>query len=365
MVKKNRMQKITAKTKFSHSTPHEKTPIRVAAGVALASTLAIATPAFAATTTKTANTGKQNAIEETAQAAKQNAVQNSTNNNPNATSKGASSSTAKQARAQKSASAADGTTPTLSETMPASAQAQAVTARIETPSSSGTASTTSTNGANTNSATNSNSTTNSTPAASTNSTPAPNPSSKKDTTNQQVVKPNTENPEAADQNTANNQVTPQDERKTIYNFTVHYAISGNQTKQLLQPPEFSFTQAELDKISANGADGVYIPVPTTKGYRAPRGNYVKDEQGKYVIDNEQNGSVQTYIKIDKDLINKYKNTRLSKGDTVVSEYTLEYNPKQVTFYVRHMLQNPKYDPCLLYTSPSPRDRQKSRMPSSA
>ena len=25
----------------------------------------------------------------------------------------------------------------------------------------------------------------------------------------------------------------------------------------------------------------------------------------------------------------------------------------------------EYDPCLLYTSPSPRDRQKSRMPSSA
>ena len=27
--------------------------------------------------------------------------------------------------------------------------------------------------------------------------------------------------------------------------------------------------------------------------------------------------------------------------------------------------NPDYAPCLLYTSPSPRDRQKSRMPSSA
>ena len=30
----------------------------------------------------------------------------------------------------------------------------------------------------------------------------------------------------------------------------------------------------------------------------------------------------------------------------------------------HMLTQPIYD-CLLYTSPSPRDRQKSRMPSSA
>ena len=32
---------------------------------------------------------------------------------------------------------------------------------------------------------------------------------------------------------------------------------------------------------------------------------------------------------------------------------------------RNMLASKMYDNCLLYTSPSPRDRQKSRMPSSA
>ena len=32
---------------------------------------------------------------------------------------------------------------------------------------------------------------------------------------------------------------------------------------------------------------------------------------------------------------------------------------------RHVLENPCWYTCLLYTSPSPRDRQKSRMPSSA
>ena len=32
--------------------------------------------------------------------------------------------------------------------------------------------------------------------------------------------------------------------------------------------------------------------------------------------------------------------------------------------VRELIENSKYSPCLLYTSPSPRDRQKSRMPSS-
>ena len=32
---------------------------------------------------------------------------------------------------------------------------------------------------------------------------------------------------------------------------------------------------------------------------------------------------------------------------------------------RNLLRDLPVDPCLLYTSPSPRDRQKSRMPSSA
>ena len=34
-------------------------------------------------------------------------------------------------------------------------------------------------------------------------------------------------------------------------------------------------------------------------------------------------------------------------------------------YVRHEIVHNRYVVCLLYTSPSPRDRQKSRMPSSA
>ena len=32
---------------------------------------------------------------------------------------------------------------------------------------------------------------------------------------------------------------------------------------------------------------------------------------------------------------------------------------------KELLEGDKWDVCLLYTSPSPRDRQKSRMPSSA
>ena len=33
--------------------------------------------------------------------------------------------------------------------------------------------------------------------------------------------------------------------------------------------------------------------------------------------------------------------------------------------VKDVTTHPMFKPCLLYTSPSPRDRQKSRMPSSA
>ena len=172
-----------------------------------------------------------------------------------------------------------------------------------------------------------------------------------DTSNQQVVRPNVQNPTAGDVQTANGQVArPENERKTVYNLTVRYAVSGNVTKQLLQPTEFSFTEAKLEEISKPDAEGVYIPVPTTKGYVAPRGKYVKNAAGKFVLDTEQNASVQTYMRIDRHFIDQYKNTRLSKDDIVVSEFTLEYNPKQVTFYVRHMLQNPNYDPHI--TNPS-------------
>ena len=37
----------------------------------------------------------------------------------------------------------------------------------------------------------------------------------------------------------------------------------------------------------------------------------------------------------------------------------------IEFYKANLVEVPRYKICLLYTSPSPRDRQKSRMPSSA
>ena len=330
MVKNNRMEQITSHKKITAKHKREKTSLGVAASVALVSTLAITTPAFAAQSTKKADNATDAAIEQASASAQTNP-----HDSANAGSKATHPSISEHTQAAAHTISAAKSTQT-SNVAPVNVSAQGA------------------QGAQPSATTAHNEPNSATPPL---HQPANTPSKPKDNTNQQVVKPNTEHPEATDQPTANGQVArPENERKTVYNFTVHYAVSGNQTKQLLQPTEFSFTEAKLNEISAQGADGVYIPVPTTKGYRAPRGKYIKNEQGKYVLDTEQNASVQTYIKIDKELIEKYKNDRLSKGDTVVSEFTLEYNPKQVTFYVRHMLQNPNYDPTVTDSS-DPRSKR--------
>ena len=368
MVKKNRMQKLTAHAKVSQVHKAEKAPIGVAAGVALVSTLAIATPALATQQTKEsdaslhdaivapANQGAQSPTASTtgkttakANAGKTDAQRHAKAAKHSTKSKETSQST-RVANANESAAAGtDRAAEPAPQNTPAPLHANndAPTAQLtgaQNPEASNTAAATNTSVQPAeNHVPAGTSAPNETPQGSTPTTPTR--PKENDTSNQQVVKPNTEHTEASTLPVANSQVTPpENQRKTIYNFTVHYSVAGNQTKQLLQPTEFSFTEDKLNQITDNADDGVYIPVPTTKGYRAPRGNYVKDEHGKFVRDTEQNGSVQTYIKVDKALIEKNINKRLSKNGTVVSEYTLEYNPKQVTFYIRHMLQNPDYDP---------------------
>ena len=49
-------------------------------------------------------------------------------------------------------------------------------------------------------------------------------------------------------------------------------------------------------------------------------------------------------------------------ETYLPEYAAMYDKLPISAFVSRP-ETP--DPCLLYTSPSPRDRQKSRMPSSA
>ena len=57
----------------------------------------------------------------------------------------------------------------------------------------------------------------------------------------------------------------------------------------------------------------------------------------------------------------YQEVRHGLGNVSVGDYQPIYDSEQVCKYVtKHIGKD-----CLLYTSPSPRDRQKSRMPSSA
>ena len=156
----------------------------------------------------------------------------------------------------------------------------------------------------------------------------------------QVITPNTKNPDPTTKEDANQQVEREKDSKKTYTFTVSYSVEGYRQKQLLQPTEFTFTEDELTKISDPNGDGLYIPVATTKGYNAERGQYIKKD-GKYVLDTEKNASIQTYIKIDRALIEGNKNTITSTKTHIVSAYTIEYRPKTVTYYVRHMLQDPE------------------------
>lgn len=64
MVKNNRMEQITSHKKTTAKHKREKTSLGVAASVALVSTLAITTPAFAAQTTKKADNAADAAIEQ-------------------------------------------------------------------------------------------------------------------------------------------------------------------------------------------------------------------------------------------------------------------------------------------------------------
>ena len=56
--------------------------------------------------------------------------------------------------------------------------------------------------------------------------------------------------------------------------------------------------------------------------------------------------------------------RIEQGDMAARETFIKGNLRLVLSVIQRF-SNSNENPCLLYTSPSPRDRQKSRMPSSA
>ena len=129
-----------------------------------------------------------------------------------------------------------------------------------------------------------------------------------------------------------------DSKKT-YTFTVTYCVEGYSQKQLLQPTEFTFTDDELTKISDPNGKGLYIPVKETPGYRAQRGKYIKVGD-KYVLDTKKDASVQSYIKIDRTLVEANINNITSTETNKIAHYVIEYRPKTITYYVRHMIQDP-------------------------
>ena len=67
--------------------------------------------------------------------------------------------------------------------------------------------------------------------------------------------------------------------------------------------------------------------------------------------------------MDKKNINGWEPTKLQIDNIILPAYT--DLSKRCVAYINELECPPQYIACLLYTSPSPRDRQKSRMPSSA
>ena len=61
---------------------------------------------------------------------------------------------------------------------------------------------------------------------------------------------------------------------------------------------------------------------------------------------------------------RYKNPVLTAAHAPL-EWRFDFNPNTNPLLLERIQINATFNACLLYTSPSPRDRQKSRMPSSA
>ena len=75
-----------------------------------------------------------------------------------------------------------------------------------------------------------------------------------------------------------------------------------------------------------------------------------------------------YIEMDNLLENGHPDYRIQKFNEYTQRYRDMYlldSATQLDYAIDDFEYTKWLDPCLLYTSPSPRDRQKSRMPSSA
>ena len=187
--------------------------------------------------------------------------------------------------------------------------------------------------------------------------------------NSQVIKPNTDNPEAKTQEQANAQVQTDKKPRATYNLKIRYTIGGAANKQLVQPYELTIDKEGFDKL---GKDGKYeyIELPKSAGYRPSvyhSGDYqyyVKKGEGdksEFVVDDGTNADVVRYLRIDKKLITDYavkkrqavesnnsaqtpqnpSSTQSGSDDGIqyYGELNINYAPKTAKYYVRHLVQD--------------------------
>ncbi|WP_421790782.1 InlB B-repeat-containing protein [Gardnerella sp. KA01002] len=195
--------------------------------------------------------------------------------------------------------------------------------------------------------------------------------------NSQVIKPNTDNPEAKSTDKANEQVQTDKKPKATYNLQIRYTIGGAANKQLVQPYELTIDKAGFDNL---GKDGKYeyIELPKSAGYRPSVYHsgtyqyYIKNDKNEFVIDDGTNADAVRYLRLDKNLIKEYavKKRQAVGGNNVAQapqtsssqtttnpqsssstqmpaedgiqyygELNINYAPKTAKYYVRHLVQD--------------------------
>ena len=221
----------------------------------------------------------------------------------------------------------------------------------------------------------------STPAAGTPTTGTPNAGATNTATdpNSQVIKPNTDNPEAKTPDKANEQVQTDKKPKATYNLKIRYTIGGAANKQLVQPYELTIDVEKLNKLDdVNSLE--YIELPKAAGYRPSvyhSGDYqyyVKKGEGdnsKFVIDDGTDADAVRYLRLSKKLITDYAvkerpavggnngaqapqtsqstnpqsssstQPKAEDGIQYYGELNINYAPKTAKYYVRHLVQNLK------------------------
>lgn len=195
--------------------------------------------------------------------------------------------------------------------------------------------------------------------------------------NSQVIKPNTDNPEAKSTEQANEQVQTDKKPKATYNLQIRYTIGGAANKQLVQPYELTIDKAGFDNLGSNGKYE-YIELPKSAGYRPSVYHsgtyqyYIKNDKNEFVIDDGTNADAVRYLRLDKNLIKEYavkkrqavggnngaqapqasssqtttnpqssSSTQMPAEDGIqyYGELNINYAPKTAKYYVRHLVQD--------------------------